>query len=161
MAKVSQATSRPTTACHANAKIATACKTPPIHRLVAIGNARAMKPPAKPPAIAAANPTPLMIVASSTRVKPVSSTNGVVRALARVSANLKIITKASAAMAMSRDRNSEKLAIAVLLTRFHELSRACAEWSAAAASDSAGSLASSVAITPTRTSADIATKVAR
>ncbi len=37
MAKVSHATSRPTTACHAKAKMATACKTPPIQRLVAIG----------------------------------------------------------------------------------------------------------------------------
>ena len=101
MANASTVGSRPTTASQENVKFAAACTMAPIHKLVASGSARAMKPPAKPPSSSAARPTPLTIAAYSLRVKPRSITNGAVMAPDSASVNLNSTTKAIITKAIS------------------------------------------------------------
>ncbi len=88
IAKASAAVLVPTMASQVKERLAVACRMPPIHRLVASGNARATKPPAKPPISVAASPTPLTMAAYSLRENPRSMTNGAVMAPANASVNL-------------------------------------------------------------------------
>ena len=141
----------PTTACQQNVKIIAVCNSPPIHRLVDSGSARAMKPPTKPPSKVAKKPMPLRIVAISPNENPSWRTNVVDNENASASASLNSVTNTSTAMASSRDRKSRKLSTADRNVRAIQF--AGAGWDASGLPRRSGSAASRVATTPTRISA--------